>query len=1017
MFVKRLIFGCFIGLLAVSSSFGAAKYVRSGATGTGTGADWTNAYTALPTSPTRGDTIWIADGTYSNYTFNVATSGSTYIRFIKATSDAHGTGTGWSSTYGDGAAIWTSVKIGLSTGYVDFDGVTGGGPGSWTTGFGFQFTAPALLGAYNFVALGSSNGQGDISHVYFRHASFTQTGNVDIYRTGWTGFEGSEGQKTYCTFEYLYFNNLGGLPFWTRYGNNNLVQYCYAGHYGGMWYADPDQHAEFMVLGPMDNTTIRYNYIDESPGSGAIVVNNWGGSADSCYVYGNIIRQTEQGAITFNGPVSNWKIFNNTFLVGTDQSNDFSVLSGDAARSNVYFYNNILYQRAARSPNEYGNVTHDYNWWSDNASLQCDMDAQAHENITNSGGCDALMTSEDPFVSSGSTTPENLALSDSLPGWAGYDVCQIQSCANDRLFNYDMFGNLRGADGIWDRGAIEFTGTPVTPPSGTKDCYYIDYVGGSDANAGTSKATPWKRCPGMVGFAGSYTHAAGDSFVFKGGVTWVYTTLPLTIGGSGVAGSVDCYTTDHTWYTGASWSQPIFDGDLQSRELLACSGKSYFKINDIKFIDAGSLSSNSFYATLLYSASNMEISNCTFASESWGTLYISPTSSGNYRNILIHHNDFSSCAWAIRIVPAAANAIINTMYIYNNTFHDFSSQIMGAKHVDAIQYYNSPDDITSSDRYIDTLDIYNNTFTGDFSKSDASQAAGTAFIYMTGYTSGTRIFNNLFAPDSVAVQSPVSMGSFIRFGDWNASGGGYHKVYNNTFIGYTGGQNNAICDTDEVWGLSSRYLTIKNNIFKGFDKIYELGSNTHTINYNDYVFNDSMGQFGAGAYLTFNAWKTGSGQDASSISADPGFVSDTNFHLGAASPCISIGENLSTVFTTDIEGLLRPSVAAFSLGAYEYSGVVDTTQGTYDSLIICGYYKQAGPIHANMIRISCSDSCIFTDSVIVRDSIIYGATCIPKAEGAAAKVYSHTSTYPLTIKLNLKTTTPYVVNRYKIRWR
>ena len=55
--------------------------------------------------------------------------------------------------------------------------------------------------------------------------------------------------------------------------------------------------------------------------------------------------------------------------------------------------------------------------------------------------------------------------------------------------------------------------------------YYIDYVTGSDSSvAPTSKTTPWKRHPYMIGFTGSYSHAAGDIFIFKGGVTWAYSS-------------------------------------------------------------------------------------------------------------------------------------------------------------------------------------------------------------------------------------------------------------------------------------------------------------------------------------------------------------------------------------------------------------------------------------------------------------------------------------------------------------
>ena len=50
--------------------------------------------------------------------------------------------------------------------------------------------------------------------------------------------------------------------------------------------------------------------------------------------------------------------------------------------------------------------------------------------------------------------------------------------------------------------------------------YYIDFVGGLNTNSGLSKTAAWKHAPAMAGFNGSYTHHAGDRFIFKGGVTW-----------------------------------------------------------------------------------------------------------------------------------------------------------------------------------------------------------------------------------------------------------------------------------------------------------------------------------------------------------------------------------------------------------------------------------------------------------------------------------------------------------------
>src|SRR5687768_17254029 len=57
-------------LFAASAALAADRYVRQGATGSGNGSDWTNAYTSLPASLVRGDTYYVADGTYAGYTFD-----------------------------------------------------------------------------------------------------------------------------------------------------------------------------------------------------------------------------------------------------------------------------------------------------------------------------------------------------------------------------------------------------------------------------------------------------------------------------------------------------------------------------------------------------------------------------------------------------------------------------------------------------------------------------------------------------------------------------------------------------------------------------------------------------------------------------------------------------------------------------------------------------------------------------------------------------------------------------------
>ena len=115
---------------------------------------------------------------------------------------------------------------------------------------------------------------------------------------------------------------------------------------------------------------------------------------------------------------------------------------------------------------------------------------------------------------------------------------------------------------------------PVTAQAAT---YYIDYSTGANSNVG-SKASPWKSAPGMQQGAGcggathSYTASPGDQIIFKGGVTWPAACFGMTISVSGTSiSTVSGYNqapvingaiyfgVDVTWFTGGSFTRPIFD--------------------------------------------------------------------------------------------------------------------------------------------------------------------------------------------------------------------------------------------------------------------------------------------------------------------------------------------------------------------------------------------------------------------------------------------------------------------------
>ena len=57
--------------------------------------------------------------------------------------------------------------------------------------------------------------------------------------------------------------------------------------------------------------------------------------------------------------------------------------------------------------------------------------------------------------------------------------------------------------------AAAFALCPANVPSGVTTCYYIDFAGGADTNAGTSTGAAWQHSPGMTGAKTSASAQAG----------------------------------------------------------------------------------------------------------------------------------------------------------------------------------------------------------------------------------------------------------------------------------------------------------------------------------------------------------------------------------------------------------------------------------------------------------------------------------------------------------------------------
>jgi hypothetical protein len=147
------------------------------------------------------------------------------------------------------------------------------------------------------------------------------------------------------------------------------------------------------------------------------------------------------------------------------------------------------------------------------------------------------------------------------------------------------------------------------------------------------------------------------------------------------------------------------------------------------------------------------------------------------------------------------------------------------------------------------------------------------------------------------------------------------KVYNNV-MAHNG--KSGIILWMPVSGVDIRNNIIYQNGKFGIDS-YDAHGGGVVIDCN-LVFGNGLGDYGLardGSDFTYTMGTT--------ISSAPNFVNSTSAgfdaHLNAGSPAIGAAGNLSSMFTTDLDGAVRPASGAWDLGAYKY-GQADTTPST-----------------------------------------------------------------------------------------
>ncbi len=406
-------------------SMAGVQYVRAGAAGNGSGTDWVNAHPSLPSTLVRGDTYYVAGGSYPGYTFDDAQNGA-WIYIKKATAADHGTSTGWQSSYGDSVAVFGPLKF--SSGNYELDGQVGGGPGNWTSGHGFKVEHTSRSNTVRLI-----NVTGNVSNLTFKHMEMAFTPCSSC--TGQDVFYGIKGGSNW-KFQYNWMHHPSRVVLYTKGDANNiLVEYSLLERSGTN--GSSSQHSEIWSARDTHDVTFRYNYVRDYRSTGGIIL----GRARNWELYGNIFQwTTDFGPTANNGAIGSWssdptyyatniKIHNNTF-VGLRSGGAGKIFPIYKSISGVVANNNLWYDSPATGFG--GGVSHSHNWFGNSNEGSISEDSKQ-------------VGSGDPFVN-----------------YAGKDfrlkAATAAGAALSAPFNLDITGAARGSDGTWDRGAHEFGG-------------------------------------------------------------------------------------------------------------------------------------------------------------------------------------------------------------------------------------------------------------------------------------------------------------------------------------------------------------------------------------------------------------------------------------------------------------------------------------------------------------------------------------------------------------------------------
>lgn len=472
--------------LMLAQADAAIHCVRQAASGAATGVDWNNAYTDLPSTLSRGDTYYVADGSYGSHVFADNDSGSTVTIVKYATATNNGTATGWNNSYSVTNAHFLAPFAFRKDSYL-IDG-TKRGASPYTNGFGILIDNSVSPSSSDDVTFGDTS-PSTASNITLNcveiigSSAKASVGKLQTYTdSGCTFWYGSAND----TLEYSYIHDMGLCPVFMRSSVGDLIQNNY---FARNTYYSWNFHSEGISASEgVGNLTVRNNYWQDIEGTAVIATasaqNYPQNEAFNWYIYGNIFWYTTNNLALphLNNPdpavVSRWQMgvgdgilfpfsikfdgtllfANNTIIgYGASASDNCSVLTGDGVNITTI-----------------GNLIVENNLWIDNASLSVSM-ASASQ-----GGSGSVITNltwayNGYYNNSKNDTNSNVQSFGSQPlvNWQNWNFnLASNSVAGINLgspYDVDINGNTRTT---WSRGALEYVSGQQQPQPGALTIFF-----------------------------------------------------------------------------------------------------------------------------------------------------------------------------------------------------------------------------------------------------------------------------------------------------------------------------------------------------------------------------------------------------------------------------------------------------------------------------------------------------------------------------------------------------------------